>query len=112
MPVLILSVYIFIKVIPLLGRSICKEKEKKESALLSGFAGEFFCAKWSSCQRKELQLKSWHCSFGTDEVHKPHERTKEKGETAKFKRRERQDEAPGRSMTREKAMRARSEEHR
>lgn len=79
MPILILSIHFFIKVIPFLGRSTCKEKEeKKERDLLSGFVGEFLCAKGSSCQQKELQLKSWHCSFGTDEVHKPHERTKEK----------------------------------
>lgn len=32
--------------------------------------------KKSSHQQKELQLKSWHCSFDTDEVHKLHEKKK------------------------------------
>lgn len=96
MPVLILDVFIFIDVIPLLGRRRCREKGgKKERGFSCGFAGEFFCAKGSSCQQKELQLKSWLCSFGPDEVYGPQERTKGKGETATFRRREKWEEAPG-----------------
>lgn len=62
-------------------------------------AGEFFCANGSSRQQKELQLKSWHCSFDTDETHNPYENMKEKGEIAKVRRRERWNKAPGRSRT-------------
>lgn len=67
--------------------------------MLSDLAGEFFCAKGSSRQQKELQLKSWHCSFDADETRNPHENTKEKGETVEVRRKKKWNKVPGRSST-------------
>lgn len=96
-------VYMFLLRSSLCWQEVCVKREReggregKGRDFMSGLAGEFLCAKWSSCQQKELQLKSWHRAFVTDDIPNASERTKEKMERSQVQERRKAEGSPSRS---------------